>query len=1044
MCLEQNQDARTIGKNAQNAPSTAGELAYKHESNQEVKLFQALNQFIELISNEGTKAGSRRRTSDKCVSNFLRLNLLSYLRQLQQHPESCEGHREVLIQWWVTLLNFLNSDLILNSSEQGTSLSFSSPLLSTETVSVCLECVSRLMSSLMILPRVGVRHTEIYSHHILLTIHYVTNRLILIAKSGKQPMNTPDHQNFLHFLNSYSSLLRSFLGKLNAYAFFYLPDEFHFDTQVLLAITPDLAFQDNEGERIFSWKKRSFSLAKNARSRLDPKELDSRDTKFFKIVVSYLRNDSILMAFYWHYWYIVLRYLAKYELTNELNLDLLPGASILLEHVTCIFLRNDLSRFTKFVQSTNKNKGSNNVFNDADTMPDSSAASSELFMTNEMLNEFVFTNFSILRLWECLRSLTGCFEGDPNMTRLLRLHDLSQLKQVAEISAYDHSMANVIYNKTLQFMVFQFESYSLAEILNWDIWCQGILAMVRTLNGNCQVVALLCLFNNWTHIPSMVHNQITTELLDKLWFSLTTECDFQLSKVLFFKLLVFRVIPSADHLSKECLKKRLEEMFYEMCFLDSQLENVELDHKQDVLLFYGNRKFFLVQSKPREEEELICRAERELKSKAKRTYQNFPSVLSTANVRPALILKGGRYPYDVFDEMVVKAALLLAEKKRRDSEAPLPAIENPSSRGSNESTSNDNKSSKSSASISSALGSWFSKLATSTDSRLKKHGSSQRRNSENLANARAEQGFESNVSLPSSHSTDMLSMYSTVSSLATGRTNASDEQLGNNDKNASEHTSRAASRESTSSEHLQSDLRKKKKLLSPVELKYTSGITGHTTITTLFKALNVPCESMVSKVEKANVKWSVVTAKTYDKPLPKPADMAVETFIEDMRNRSLQSLEDGNIALERLDTHGKSSNESTLLSNFNDNSSLPRPDYSILGLGNESVSANDPDLAARVGNLTLDASLPGGINREVDNFSIDRDDGKARTLERIRNMQLETRITKLSTLLRMFNQTVGEYYEHQNFINHGSIFIEFELKTHLGSQYTSDQFKRSI
>ncbi|QLQ80835.1 hypothetical protein HG537_0E01900 [Torulaspora globosa] len=1038
MPLGQNPSGKTIERDTQSdtiAISNRG-------SNQEVKLFHSLNQFIELVSNETIRAGNRERgrSSDKCVSNYLRLNLLSYLRQLQQYPECCEGHREVLIQWWVTLLNFLNSDLKTSSTQ---SISFPHPLLSIETVSVCLESVSRLMSSLMILPKVPVRHTEIYSHHILLTIHYVTNRLILIAKSGKQSKNSADNQSFLHFLNSYSSLLRSFLGKLNAYAFFYLPDEFHFDTQALLAITSNVAFQDNEGEKIFSWKRRSFFVPKNARSRLDPKDLDNRDTKFFKIVVSYLRNDSVLMAFYWHYWYIVLRFLAKYELINdsELNLDLLPGASILLDHVTCIFLRNDLNRFTKFVQSANKNKASNAVFNVSDTMPDSSAASSDVFMTNEMLNEFVFTNFSILRLWECLRSLAGCFQGDPNMTRLLRLHDLSQLKQVTEISAYDHSMANVIYNKALQFMIFQFESSSLAEILNWDIWCQGILAMLRTLNGNCQVVALLCLFNNWTYIPSAVQNQITTDLLDSLWFSLTTECDFQLSKVLFFKLLVFRVIPSADQLSKQFLKRRLESMFNEMCFLDSQLDEVERDRKQDVLLFYGNRKFFLVQSKQREEEDLICRAEREPKSKAKRTYQNFPSVLSTANVRPALILKGGRYPYDVFDEMVVKAALLLAEKRRKDSETPLPKIDDSSSRNINDSTSYENKSSKFSPSISSALGSWFSRLSTATDNPIKKLSSSQRRDSEKSANAGAEQAFENGVSLPSCQSTDMLSMYSTVSSLATGRTNASDEQLGNNDRNALENTSRPDSRAAMNNERLQPDQRKKKKLLSPVELKYTCGITEHTTITTLFKALNVPCESMLSKVEKANVKWSVVTAKTYDKPLPKPADMAVEAFIEDMRNKALQSFEDGNIAVERFHSHTKSSNESTLLSNFSDNSLLPRPDYSILGLGNQTVPAKDPEQAPPVENIALGANLPDGV---ADRFSNNHDDGKARTLKRNRNMQLETRITKLSTLLRMFNQTVGEYYEHQNFINHGSIFIEFELKAHLGPQYTPDQFKRSI
>lgn len=1062
MPLDHIQGATAIERDAHHVAVAAERSRSKFGTSQENKLFYSLNQFIELVSNEATRAGIKERTkggSDKYVSNFLRLNLLSYLRQLQQNPDRCEDHREVLIQWWVTLLNFLNSDLIPNESGSRSSstlfVSFPDPMLSIETVSVCLECVSRLMSSLMIRPMHRVQQTEIYSHHVLLTIHYVTNRLILIAKNSKQPSSSPSGPNgpsgqaFLHFLNNYSSLLRSFLGKLNAYAFFYLPDEFHYDTQALLAITPDVTFQDNDGEKVFIWKKRLFYTPKNSKARLDPSDLDTRDTKFFKIVVSYLRNDTVLMAFYWHYWYIVLRYIDSFEPTedSELNIDLLPGASILLEHVTCSSLRCDLNRFAKFVRSTSTSKSSSNSgFNVSDTMPDSSAATTDNFITNEMLNEFIFSNFSILSLWQCLRSLAGCFQHDSNMNRILRLHDSSQLKHIIEISAYDHCLANVIYNKVLQFIVFQFESCSSADFLNWDIWSQGTVAMLHTLNANCQVVALLCLFNNWTHMPSAVQNHLTCEILDNLWASLTIDCDFQLSKVLFFKLLIFRVLPTADIQSKESLKKKLQDMFDEVCFLDKELDGVDRGRKQDVLLFYGNRKFSLLQIKPRDEEDLIYRAERELKSKLKRNYQNFPTVFSTANVRPSVILKGGRYPYDVFDEMVVKAALLLAEKKRKVSEAPLPKIETSYSSHVHQSMSADSERAKTAPSISSALGSWFSKLSSNTDNRMKKLGTSPRRNSQKSTNSEDDRASEGEVSLPSCRSSDMLSMYSTVSSLATGRTNASDDQLGVADRNAVSHKLQTSKVSANSDRNQVDQGKKKKKLLSPVELKYTSAVAEHAPVTTLFKAVNVPCESLLSKIEKANVNWSVVTARTYDKPLPKPVD-AVDTFIEEMRSNSLQSLENVDVTIDHLQPQGKASNESTLLSNLSDNSFLPRPDYSILSLGNEVVSTTDSELALRMKKLTLDVSLPdepptGGF----DGSSSGLDDEKARrlrTLRRNRKMHLETRLMKLSTLLRMFNQTAGEYYEHLNFMDHGSIFLEFEIKAQLTSPYMPDQFKRS-
>lgn len=93
--------------------SSTRRAASQSENSQEAKLFKFLNQFIVLVSNDGvSESVEKSKVNDKYISNYLRLNLLSYLRQLQQYPRRAGAHREALIQWWVTLLNFLNSDLV--------------------------------------------------------------------------------------------------------------------------------------------------------------------------------------------------------------------------------------------------------------------------------------------------------------------------------------------------------------------------------------------------------------------------------------------------------------------------------------------------------------------------------------------------------------------------------------------------------------------------------------------------------------------------------------------------------------------------------------------------------------------------------------------------------------------------------------------------------------------------------------------------------------------------------------------------------------------
>lgn len=197
----------------------------------------------------------------------------------------------------------------------------------------------------------------------------------------------------------------------------------------------------------------------------------------------------------------------------------------------------------------------------------------------------------------------------------------------------------------------------------------------------------------------------------------------------------------------------------------------------------------------------------------------------------------------------------------------------------------------------------------------------------------------------------------------------------------------------------------------------------------------------MKKIEKANVSWSVVTAKTYDKPLPTPDDSAMETFIEDMKSQSLESLENVNKQLGQL-ALGQSSNESTLDSceascpQIND--LFPHPDYSILvGAGNLDEEALTSDSEALLRFMNNQAtSVPSSVLG-------DGNQSEGRSLLGLNKMYLKTRAKKLSNLLRMFNQTADEYQQFMNFLDHDSVFLEFEVKVNPMLFATQEQYKRT-
>lgn len=1019
----------------------------------DLRLFHALNGFIQLVNDDVESGGEvgHSKTDSKLVANYLRLKLLSYLRQLQLQDEAT-SHRDVLIQWWLTLLNFLNSDLA-HSDNAADENAFSNPLLNVDSISVSLECVSRLLSALMVLPVHSCKDAEIYSHHVLLTIHYVTNRLILNSKHTREQQQQQQNSNrpFLHFLSTYTSLLRSFLGKLNAYAFFYLPDDFHYDTQLLLALKPNLNYK-SANSLFFFWKKRAFGSAESPEGRIKPEALENRDTKFFKIVISYMKNDFIFMAFYWHYWYIALRFLAFVDdggTELKSNLSQIPGATVLITYATSGFLRIDLGRFAKFLQSSNS---MSNGFPRTDSNCNlanitATNASENNMITKEALNNFLFSNFRILRVWECLRSLSGCLEKDTNLPVLLSLHDSSQLSYISKVPAHDSSYANVIFNKIFQFIIFQYRSLPAIHFLHWDIWFAGVSAMLQTLNNNSQTIALLFLFNVWPHIPIELQSTLSRQLTDDYWDSLTIDCDFQLVRVLFLKLLVFRIVPGSDNVLREQLKAKFQAFYSEMLVIKFKIKEGPSRDKEGDLYFYGSKRLFLAPNKALKEQDLIYRAEKHSHFKCGEKFQNFPSVVSVANVRPSLVLKNGKYPYDVFDEMVSKAALLMAEKKRKEQNS-LPTVSSASfgSQLDEPQRQTNQSSSKKAGSFSTTINSWFSKLsknpAPSPPPSASYDGQTQiLPSSANGPSAKAGKGKYTinDESTPFSESSEMLSMYSNVSSIGTRHTSSSETQ----------HCNVVGQPLSTSNNlpigkdaGISSDKQRKKKLLAPVELKYSSMVTESDSISTVFKVMIAPAEPLGRKIERANTNWGVVTAKTYNKPLPLPQSpssqsSAVESVIDELNNDSfgMDCLSESSLEFSLSQDGNQNSNESTLLSSFSNDPTLPKPNCRFFGVQNSEdseISTGDSELLSHFQNFAFDEhDEVGNEENTLMQGSMRLDDELIATRRNalIRNRQMcsKTRLNKLSKIVRMFNKAVEEYYEYFSFINHDSIFMEFEI-----------------
>ncbi|SCU77704.1 LAMI_0A02058g1_1 [Lachancea mirantina] len=998
----------------------------------ETRLLHALNKFIALVGagDSGSGGGGACSARWKVVANFLRLHILSHLRQLQS-ASVAGGERDVLTQWWVTLLNFLASDS--GADDDADSCEGGSPYgepLAIEVVSVALECISRIVAAAAVVPQpdnTHLRDLDVYAYHLHLTVHFVTNKLIANTKKRKFLQKRMQQDTAapaaLNYISAYNSLLNLFMGKLMAYAFFYLDPSLRYDFLILRALEPRVACTAGRYP-IAPWKDLQFSLSEletepETETETKPFLPASPNPKIYQVMVSYLRNDNVFLAFYWHYWYIALTLLNK-NAQQQLVVSDVPGGDVLLKHVR-LFLEADLQAYARFVKAQ-----------EPDMFQWTKPQTSNVNSSSEALrNNFIFVNFKTIKLWECLRTLVGCTDSQfPALThQLIQLHDLQQLESLGAVPAYDHMTANLAFNKIIQFIVFQFES-TLPKYLSdihWAKWVAGVIGMLKTLNVNCQTVGLTFLFNIWKFIPNETYlkQELAHTIISELWEPFTIDCDFDSVRILFMKLAVFQIMQDRSSPVMSLLASRITDVYNEAVHLANLGITVDLRNSaQDSLIFHGNKKLVLMRAVCTDEDSLIFGNDH---TKNDRKKVLFPQVLSVAGVRPLVVLNRGSYAFDVLDQMVLRAAKAAAVKKKARLQSNKVSRSSSFSVDDGVEGRNIEDRGNSLSTAFSSLMSKFSQIQSQTkptsasgkdvrSSGLRKPSSSSLYSSETRMDAEPSEIFS------------MHSNLSRVSSLSVDKSTSSLDlhKQPSNSPNTSEQ-SVSKSRQASAKDSGNKAAKQRHKLLAPPELKFSGNLNHVSLPVWTFCLMTAPPHSdnasALARIQSANAKWGVVTARNYDKPLPptRGQGSSASTPETEIDLQSLQMLLNDTV----VDDKNLVGGQPDL---FEHHHAVPEPLVENISSMNSVSNVSD--------DATLTKGKPPSIEKETD-----LDDkclvGSIPKANHSKKMLLQTRLNKLTRVIEVFNATVLEFQSFMDLQLQDdvtNIFMNFELNIPKSSQ----------
>lgn len=593
------------------------------------KLFRSLNIFMTMLNKRNREffdyqnqiqsngyTGSPSSAiiiSNKALLDYIRLNLIGHLRRCKRSLSVNGEERDNLNYWWITLLNILNSDLTSIEVIKNDATFYIDPqMVDLNLMVALLEAISRIMSILMVTPRHTHDELKSYSDNILTTTRYIAEQLVNNSKILKKlsslniTVDIQTKKKRISFVNRSNSIIRSFLGKLIAFSYIYLPDSIQFDYHLLLTLSQTSFRVMQNKDSVFPWKRRGYKLTKQRMTELKRERLrktieGDESMSFLKIVISYIRNDSIFTSFYWYYWDITLRLLESsnrsldFKSTNDL-ISLL-GCEILMDHAVVDSLKSDLTRLNQLIRSINKPSITNeaslsdldNVIAQDENGNRNSPKNSRNALTVDRYNNYLQSNCRIIKIWDCLWSLSNCFYDNSTMTSFLAFHDKSQLKYIQTISAYEHFYAGVIYNKIFYRLVMKFKNLGFIE---WKTWLNGIISLLKTLNMSCQTTGLVCIFNIWPRIPTEHQIAFAREVIKKEIFDfLTVNTSSSLILILYLKFLVFRLSSLED--IRQTIVDTLQKYYLRSKILREALGSARIQQDTIPMLFNGNKKFVI-------------------------------------------------------------------------------------------------------------------------------------------------------------------------------------------------------------------------------------------------------------------------------------------------------------------------------------------------------------------------------------------------------------------------------------------------------------------
>ncbi|CDO92151.1 unnamed protein product [Kluyveromyces dobzhanskii CBS 2104] len=985
-------------------------------------LLNSLNKFINLTASSASIGhgpdNGLSMSQLKVVTNFLRLNLLSPLRRLEpvisisaHVKQSSRPSSDVLTQWWLTLLNFINSTLI--SETTNTSLAM-------DAISVSLECVSRIISLTSLAVDSSVREREIYSYHLLLTVRWVTNRLVLNSRKRSDLLDTKlanaqatavsnTAPVVLQFLQRYTELLTPLIGKVIAFAFCYLSDELHYDFEVIKFISrgrfdikdigdtvllPDRSKQFCALDHAASQSEYTVGLVEefNTTKLADPMPQETK--KVFPIMISYLQNPQVVTTFLFHYWSIVL--ITHHQLgLQSLDVENFPGFSLISQFCSTS-LKADLERLSRFIKAQDKQeKHESSLLKATET-----SNPSQINVSREKIINFIFTKFHAIRLIESTRSVVGFFHTTSIDKKLLSsffsYQERSFLKICSVISAYESWMANIIFNILLQFFIFHFDTLpELIEVMSWHEWIEGIFGTLKTFNADSQLVGLICLFNVWNTIPINHRNDVIDALVDGLWDLLSVDTDFHIINILFHKLIVFKILTdqNLNEDRRQTIKRKLNSINEEVLRLinASKCDYAKLVDEKTVLYFHTNNALMLERQEPLFEDDLLLINQYKHSEANNRNINNtslFTNISRMNNIRPAVVICRGKNPFDVSDELVTRAALLIAQKNKTKRESG--AIRDTGSSSASSVHSNntlENGNFKQYNELKFGLGALLSGFSEEKPEPPTKQSPANNKRRDSVVSGSTTDTFEAQ---------EMISMYSTVSSVASNssKSESSEDLLYKLSQKSRSHVVSTSDNDTT----------KKRKLMAPPESKFTKDIVSKEPIRYLFKTVTINSQvtqkkNMIDKIQDYNKKWGVQSANPYDKPLPNPFSLSSDTLLDgfdfDSLAPTIEELQQLNLVEDCVAKvyDNETSNE--------DDHTIPQIDLSQFFNGGSFVESNE-----------LHEKREYSQNNEP--------------ATNVGRMKLITRLAKLIKVTHTFNLTSKEFFEFRKVNGDNLIYMELD------------------